>query len=94
MGELAWAVGLLSIFYLMLGGAFIIHMYDAYKNTRQKFLLKLSTGFFFLIVGGALTSLFYFSRGEIGGYGIEYVITSSVLLQIAGISLIYHAIIK
>ncbi len=88
---LAWVVGLLTIFFLMLGGTFIIHIYDAYKNTRQKFLLRLSAGFFFLIVGGTLTSLFYVAGG---GIGIEYVITSSVLLQIGGISLIYHAIIK
>ncbi len=88
-----WIVGLLTIFFLLLGGAFIIHIYDAYKNTRQRFLLKLSTGFFFLIVGGTLTSLFYVSGGD-GIGNIEYVITASILLQIVGISLIYHSIIE
>jgi hypothetical protein len=85
-------VNILTIFFLMLGGAFIIHLYDAYKNTKQKFLLLLSTGFFFLITGGALTSLLYISSNF--GFDMEYVLMGSIILQIAGISLIYYSIVK
>jgi hypothetical protein len=76
----------------MLGGAFIIHLYDAYKNTKQRFLLLLSTGFFFLITGGSLTNLLYISSNF--GFDMEYVLMGSIILQIAGISLIYYSIVK
>jgi hypothetical protein len=86
-------INILTIFFLMLGGAFIILLYDAYKNTKQRFLLILSTGFFFLIIGGALTSLLYIS-GKIYGLGMEYVLMGSIIMQIVGIFLIYYSVVK
>lgn len=47
---------ILTAIYLLIGGGFIIYIYDSYKKTKQTFLLHLSAGFFFLIV-----QLFQFS---------------------------------
>lgn len=40
---------ILTAIYLLIGGGFIIYIYDSYKKTKQTFLLHLSAGFFFLI---------------------------------------------
>ncbi|NHW22926.1 MAG: hypothetical protein HA489_01520 [Archaeoglobales archaeon] len=74
--------------FLLLGGALILQVYNAYARTKQRFLLLLSLGFFALVVGGALPVLaFALSLSE-----LLYIV--GIILQICGISAIYFSTVR
>ncbi len=79
----------LSVMFLMLGGAYIIYIYDAYRRTKQKFLMYLSMGFFSLIIGGALPILSY-----VAAVLDKSVVVVAIVLQIAGITTIFYSTVK
>jgi len=74
--------------FLLLGGALILQVYNAYVKTKQRFLLLLSLGFFALVVGGALPVLaFALALSE-----LFYIL--GIILQICGISAIYYSTVR
>ncbi|WP_290595978.1 MULTISPECIES: DUF7521 family protein [unclassified Archaeoglobus] len=79
----------LAAIYLLIGGGFIIYIYDSYKRTKQKFMLYLSVGFFFLIIGAALPVLSY----TVAVLDRSTVVVA-ILLQIAGLSTIFYSVVK
>lgn len=80
---------ILTAIYLLIGGGFIIYIYDSYKKTKQTFLLHLSAGFFFLIVGAALPVLSYTAAVLESG-----TVVVAILLQILGLSTIFYSVVK
>lgn len=79
---------ILTSAFLLLGGALILQVYNAYLKTRQRFLLLLSLGFFALVVGGALPVLaFALALSE-----VLYIL--GIILQICGISAIYYSTVR
>ncbi len=79
----------LSVVYLMLGGAYIIYVYDAYRRTKQKFLLPLTFGFFLLITGGAFPILVYTLA-----IANQVFMVLAIMLQIGGITTIFYSTVK
>lgn len=79
----------LAAIYLLIGGGFIIYIYDSYKRTKQKFMLYLSVGFFFLIIGAALPVLSYTAAVL-----DRSTVVVAILLQIAGLSTIFYSVVK
>ncbi|WP_456468157.1 hypothetical protein [Archaeoglobus sp.] len=79
----------LTAIYLLIGGGFIIYIYDSYKRTKQIFMLYLAVGFFFLIIGAALPILSY-TAAIID----KSTVVIAILLQIAGLSTIFYSIVK
>ncbi len=80
---------ILAVIYLMIGGGFIIYIYDAYKRTKQKFMIYLSVGFFFLIIGAVLPILSYTVA-----ILDKSLVVAAILLQIAGLSTIFYSVVK
>jgi hypothetical protein len=80
---------LLTVLFLMLGGAYIIYIYDAFRRTKQRFLLPLSVGFFLLITGGALPVLVY----TLAAANQVFMILA-VILQIGGITAIFYSTVR
>ncbi len=80
---------ILTAIYLLIGGGFIIYIYDSYKRTNQTFLLYLSLGFFFLVVGASIPVLSY----TLAILDSEIVVVALVL-QIAGLSTIFYSTVK
>lgn len=80
---------ILTAIYLLIGGGFIIYIYDSYRRTKQSFLLYLSAGFFFLIIGGALPVLSY-----ITAVLDKSIVALAILMQIAGLSAIFYSVVK
>ncbi|MDI9610572.1 MAG: hypothetical protein QXQ38_05690 [Archaeoglobaceae archaeon] len=79
---------ILTSAFLLLGGALILQVYNAYHRTKQKFLLLLSFGFFTLVIGGALPVLaFAMALSE-----LMYLL--GIILQICGISAIYYSTVR
>ncbi len=79
----------LSVAYLMLGGGYMIYIYDAYRRTSQGFLLQLAVGFFLLITGGALPVLAYIAE-----LLDKSTIVLAIVLQIAGLTTIFYSTVK
>lgn len=79
---------ILTSAFLLLGGALIIQVYNAYSKTKQKFLLLLSLGFFALVVGGALPVLAFALALS------ELLYIAGIILQICGISAIYYSTVR
>lgn len=80
---------ILTVIFLLLGGGYIIYIYDSYRKTRQGFLLVLSAGFFFLITGGALPVL-----GYVLSVVDQSIIIAAIILQISGITTIFYSTVK
>jgi len=74
--------------FLLLGGALILQVYNAYLRTKQGFLILLSLGFFALVVGGALPVLAYALAIS------EILYIAGILLQICGIAAIYYSTVR
>ncbi|MDK2796220.1 MAG: hypothetical protein PWQ22_874 [Archaeoglobaceae archaeon] len=79
---------ILTSAFLLLGGALIIQVYNAYSKTKQNFLLLLSLGFFALVVGGALPVLAFALALS------ELLYIAGIILQICGISAIYYSTVR
>lgn len=79
----------LTAIYLLLGGGFIIYIYDTYKRTKQEFLIYLSVGFFLLIIGAALPVLTFVAQ-----ILDMSVVAVAILMQIAGLSSIFYSIVR
>jgi|Deesub1362A_J573_1020465.scaffolds.fasta_scaffold00290_29 hypothetical protein len=78
---------LLLIIVFLTGGAFIIYVYEAYRNTRARSLLLLSFGFFLMLIGANLDAVFAILR--------ETALTPiSFLIEIVGILVILYAALK
>ena len=80
---------ILTAIYLLLGGGFIIYIYDTYKRTKQEFLIYLSVGFFLLIIGAALPVLTFVAQ-----ILDMSVVAVAILMQIAGLSSIFYSIVR
>ncbi len=80
---------ILTAIYLLIGGGFIIYVYDSYKKTKQTFLLYLSLGFFFLVVGASIPVLSY-TLAILD----SAIVVVALVLQIAGLSAIFYSTIK
>jgi len=70
--------GLLSASVLMLGGALILFIYDAYRKTKQKTLLLLAVGLFILILGSTVPGLLFI----LAGGKIPYLLSQTISLSI------------
>jgi hypothetical protein len=84
--------GLLSASVLMLGGALIIFIYNAYRETKQKTLLLLAVGLFILILGSTVPGLLFI----LAGGKIPHLLsqTISLCIQIPGILIMIYAALK
>ncbi|MCW7076882.1 MAG: DUF7521 family protein [Candidatus Syntropharchaeales archaeon] len=84
--------GLLTAVIFLIGGALIIFIYDAYKQTQDKNLLILALGLFILIIAGNIPSLAYLIASE----RIELIgaITISQYTQVAGIIVILYSALR
>ncbi len=80
---------ILTAIYLLLGGGFIIYIYDSYKRAKQHFLIYLSIGFFLLIIGAALPVLTFVAQVL-----DMSVVVVAILMQIAGLSSIFYSIVR
>ncbi len=80
---------ILTAIYLLIGGGFIIYIYDTYKRTKQGFLLYLSLGFFLLIIGASLPVLTFIAQ-----LLDMSVVVLAILMQIAGLSSIFYSIVR
>uniref|UniRef100_A0A7C3MAW9 Uncharacterized protein n=1 Tax=Archaeoglobus fulgidus TaxID=2234 RepID=A0A7C3MAW9_ARCFL len=80
---------ILTAVYLLIGGGFIIYIYDTYKRTKQEFLIYLSIGFFLLIVGAALPVLTF-----VANVLDMSLVVVAILMQIAGLSSIFYSIVR
>lgn len=84
-------IAVLTIVFLLLGGALIIYIYDAYRRVSQRYLLLLSLGFFVLIIGGALPGM----HRAIGlSVDFDTTLTASLLMQMVGISLVFYSVVR
>ncbi|AAB90659.1 MULTISPECIES: hypothetical protein [Archaeoglobus] len=80
---------ILTAIYLLIGGGFIIYIYDTYKRTKQEFLIYLSIGFFLLIIGASLPVLTFVAQVL-----DMSVVVVAILMQIAGLSSIFYSIVR
>jgi hypothetical protein len=84
--------GILSASALMLGGALIIFIYAAYRETRQKSLLLLTLGLFILIIGSVIPSfLLLIVPGRID---LLVSLTISLCIQIPGILVMMYSALR
>jgi hypothetical protein len=84
--------GILSASALMLGGALIIFIYAAYRETRQKSLLLLALGLFILIIGSIIPSfLLLIVPGTID---LLVSLTISLCIQIPGILIMMYSALR
>jgi hypothetical protein len=84
--------GILSASALMLGGALIIFIYAAYRETRQKSLLLLALGLFILIIGSVIPSfLLLIVPGRIE---LLVSLTISLCIQIPGILIMMYSALR
>ena len=76
----------------MIGGALIIFIYAAYKNTSQENLLILATGFFVLVFGSNFDTFarIFFEGSAISTFGSLL----SLLFQIPGLLLIFYSAVR
>ncbi|MCK4735917.1 MAG: hypothetical protein KAT65_25910 [Methanophagales archaeon] len=83
---------ILSAFVLLLGGAFIIFIYDAYRKTKQRTLLLFAIGLFIIIIGGASPGFLL----SLGCDKINPLITQAISLsiQIPGILIMIYSALK
>jgi len=84
--------GLLTATIFLIGGALIIFIYDAYKQTQNKNLLVLALGLFILIIAGNIPSLVYLFASD----RIELIeaLTISQYTQVAGIIVILYSALR
>jgi len=78
---------LLLIIVFLTGGAFIIYVYEAYRNAKARSLLLLSFGFFLMLIGANLDAVFAI-LGETALTPISF------LIEIVGILVILYAALK
>jgi len=84
--------GLLSASVLLLGGALIIFIYNAYLKTKQRTLLLLSVGLFILILGSTIPGLlFILAFGRLSHLLTQ---TISLCIQAPGIVIMIYAALK
>ena len=84
--------GILSASVLLLGGALIIFIYDAYRKTKQKTLLLLAVGLFILIIGSAIPGfLLSLGCGKINPLLTQ---TISLSIQVPGILIMIYSALK
>jgi hypothetical protein len=84
--------GILSASALMLGGALIIFIYAAYRETKQKSLLLLAFGLFILIIGSVIPSfLLLIVPGKID---LPLALTISLGIQIPGILVMMYSALR
>ncbi|HDM36665.1 MAG TPA: hypothetical protein ENG09_05400 [Candidatus Syntrophoarchaeum butanivorans] len=84
--------GLLTAAIFLIGGALVIFIYDAYKQTEDKNLLILALGLFILIIAGNIPSLAYLlASGEIE---MIKAITISQYTQVFGILVILYSALR
>lgn len=81
---------LTAVIYL-LGGAFILFIYEAYEKTRQKNLLILAIGLFILIFGSNFDILASLIMPEMAK---ETARTIALLIEIPGIIIMMYSALK
>lgn len=81
---------LTAIIYL-LGGAFVLFIYEAYEKTRQKNLLILAIGLFILIFGSNFDIL---AAQILPGMSTEVARTIALMVEIPGILIMLYSALK
>jgi hypothetical protein len=85
-------IGIAAFLVYLFGGAIIIFIYGAYKNTGNFNLIILALGLFLLIFGSNLWVVYRFVLGVEITVDIGYLI--SLLFQIPGVLLIFYSAVK
>lgn len=83
---------ILSVITLILGGALIIFIYDAYKVIRQPTLLFFTIGLFTLVIGIVLPDLIQMAGPEISV--VYWGEVASRILEIIGIGVMNFAVLR
>ncbi|MHC1626599.1 MAG: DUF7521 family protein [Methanoculleaceae archaeon] len=82
---------LLAFITLILGGALIIFIYDAYRISRDPGLLYLTVGLFLLIIGLVLPDILLPLAGTFGsGWGVVI----GRIMEIVGIGVMIVSVLK
>ena len=83
---------ILALVTLILGGALIIFIYDAYKLIKQPTLLYFTIGLFTLVIGIILPDLIQMFGPELSA--IYWGEVSSRILEIIGIGVMNFAVLR
>ncbi|MHC1584937.1 MAG: DUF7521 family protein [Candidatus Syntropharchaeia archaeon] len=84
--------GFLATLIYLAGGALIIFIYDAYRQTKQKNLLLLALGLFILVIGSNLpTFAMLLLANRMNPW---MVLTISQCIQIPGVLLMLYSALK
>jgi hypothetical protein len=84
-------VMILTVVIYLLGGAFVLFIYEAYEKTKQKNLLILSIGLFILIFGSNFDIL---ASVVLPGMSSEAARTIALLVEIPGILIMLYSALK
>ena len=83
---------ILAVVTLILGGALIIFIYDAYKVIKQPTLLYFTIGLFTLVIGIVLPDLIQVARPELSV--IYWSEVASRILEIIGIGVMNLSVLR
>lgn len=83
---------ILSVITLILGGALIIFIYDAYKVIKQPTLLFFTIGLFTLVIGIVLPDLILMVQPEIAV--VYWGEVASRIMEIIGIGVMNFAVLR
>ena len=84
-------VMILTVIVYLLGGAFVLFIYEAYEKTKQKNLLILSIGLFILIFGSNFDIL---ASVVLPDMSSETARTIALLVEIPGILIMLYSALK
>ncbi|MRG77307.1 MAG: hypothetical protein C5S33_06040 [ANME-2 cluster archaeon] len=84
-------VMILTVIVYLLGGTFILFIYEAYGKTKQKNLLILAIGLFILIFGSNFDIL---ASVVLPGMSSETARTIALLVEIPGILIMLYSALK
>lgn len=84
-------VMILTVIVYLLGGAFVLFIYEAYEKTKQKNLLILSIGLFILIFGSNFDIL---ASVVLPDMSSETARTIALLVEIPGIVIMLYSALK
>ncbi|WP_062397063.1 hypothetical protein [Methanogenium cariaci] len=84
---------ILSVVTLILGGALILFIHDAYKVIKQPTLLYFTLGLFILVIGIVLPDVIYLFEPELSALYWGGEVTSRIL-EIIGIGVMNFAVLR
>ncbi|GAB7015816.1 hypothetical protein [Methanogenium cariaci] len=83
---------ILSVVTLILGGALILFIHDAYKVIKQPTLLYFTLGLFILVIGIVLPDVIYLFEPELSA--LYWGEVTSRILEIIGIGVMNFAVLR